>query len=41
VRGILLKGSTIAEIAPHMWPLALILLVVSAAALKRYQRTLD
>jgi ABC-2 type transport system permease protein len=41
VRGILLKGSTFAEIVPHLWPLALILLVVSAAALKRYQRTLD
>ena len=41
VRGILLKGSGFAEIAPHMWPLALILLVISAAALKRYQRTLD
>jgi ABC-2 type transport system permease protein len=41
VRGILLKGSTAAEIAPSVWPLAVILLVVSAAALKRYQRTLD
>ena len=41
VRGILLKGSGIADVAPHVWPLALILLLVSAAALKRYQRTLD
>ena len=41
VRGIMLKGSGAAEILPHAWPLALILLVVSAAALKRYQRTLD
>jgi ABC-2 type transport system permease protein len=41
VRGILLKGSTLAEIVPHMWPLAVILLVVSALALMRYQRTLD
>jgi ABC-2 type transport system permease protein len=41
VRGIMLKGSTAAEIAPSVWPLAVILLVVSAAALKRYQRTLD
>ncbi|MGZ5661803.1 MAG: ABC transporter permease [Usitatibacter sp.] len=41
VRGILLKGSTAAEIAPSVWPLALILVVVSALALKRYQRTLD
>jgi ABC-2 type transport system permease protein len=41
VRGILLKGSGFADISAHIWPLALILLVVSAAALKRYQRTLD
>jgi ABC-2 type transport system permease protein len=41
VRGIMLKGSGAAEIAPSVWPLAVILLVVSALALKRYQRTLD
>ncbi|HUP96494.1 MAG TPA: ABC transporter permease [Usitatibacter sp.] len=41
VRGIMLKGSDMGEIATHVWPLALILLVVSSAALKRYQRTLD
>jgi ABC-2 type transport system permease protein len=41
VRGILLKGSGFAEIAPSIWPLALILVVVSALALKRYQTTLD
>jgi ABC-2 type transport system permease protein len=41
VRGIMLKGSAFAEIASEVWPLALILLVVSTAALKRYQRTLD
>jgi ABC-2 type transport system permease protein len=41
VRGILLKGSEIADILPSVWPLAAILLVVSAAAMKRYNRTLD
>ncbi|MEP7069541.1 MAG: ABC transporter permease [Usitatibacter sp.] len=41
VRAIMLKGSGAADIAANVWPLALILLVVSAAALKRYQRTLD
>jgi ABC-2 type transport system permease protein len=41
VRGIMLKGAGAADIAPNVWPLALILLLVSAAALKRYQRTLD
>ena len=41
VRGILLKGNGVAQIAPQAWPLALILVAVSAAALARYQRTLD
>jgi ABC-2 type transport system permease protein len=41
VRGILLKGNGVGEVAPEVWPLALILVVVSLAALKRYQRTLD
>jgi ABC-2 type transport system permease protein len=41
VRGILLKGNGVAEVAPQVWPLAAILVVVSAAALARYQRTLD
>jgi len=41
VRAILLKGSSGAEIAPEVWPLAVILAAVSAAALMRYQRTLD
>ena len=41
VRGVLLKGSGMAEIAPEVWPLAAILVVVSVVALKRYRRTLD
>ena len=41
VRAIMLKGSEAAGIAHNVWPLALILVLVSAAALKRYQRTLD
>ena len=41
VRGILLKGNGLADVVPHLWPLAVILLVVSTVALKRYQRTLD
>jgi ABC-2 type transport system permease protein len=41
VRGIMLKGSSLAEVSGHIWPLALILAVVTVAALKRYQRTLD
>jgi ABC-2 type transport system permease protein len=41
VRGILLKGSGIADIAPQVWALAVILVAVSTAALLRYRRTLD
>ena len=41
VRAIMLKGAGAADIAQHVWPLLVILLVVSAVALKRYQRTLD
>jgi len=41
VRGIMLKGGGFGDISQSVWPLCLILLVVSIAALKRYQRTLD
>ena len=41
VRAIMLKGAGAADIMQHVWPLALILVVVSTVALKRYQRTLD
>src|SRR5688572_4187636 len=41
VRGIMLKGSTLDDVTQHVWPLAVILVIVSAVALKRYQRTLD
>lgn len=41
VRGILLKGNGVAEIAPNLWPIALFLLVAASVALLRYRRTLD
>ena len=41
VRGIMLKGGAFGDISQSVWPLCVILLVVSMAALKRYQRTLD
>ena len=41
VRGILLKGNAIAEVAPHLWPIALFMLVAGAVALLRYRQTLD
>ena len=41
VRGILLKGSGWAEIAPEFWPLLAFVAVAMAVALLRYRRTLD
>ena len=41
VRGILLKGNGIAEVAPHLWPIALFMVVAGAVALGRYRQTLD
>ena len=41
LRGILLKGNGIAEIAPELWPIAAFLLVAAGIALLRYRETLD
>ncbi|MDA5194851.1 ABC transporter permease [Govanella unica] len=41
VRGIVLKGSSFMELWDSIWPLTLIFLAISAAALIRYRRTLD
>jgi len=41
VRGILLKGSGPAEIAPELWPLLAFLVVAMAIGVKRYRQTLD
>jgi ABC-2 type transport system permease protein len=41
LRGILLKGSGPADIAPNLWPIALFVFVVAIIALKRYRETLD
>jgi ABC-2 type transport system permease protein len=41
VRGILLKGNDLSEIAPNLWPIALFLLAAGALALSRYRETLD
>jgi ABC-2 type transport system permease protein len=41
VRGILLKGNGLAEIAPNLWPLAAFVVVAMLVALARYRRTLD
>jgi ABC-2 type transport system permease protein len=41
VRGILLKGNGLAEVAPHLWPIALFMLVAGTIALTRYRQTVD
>jgi ABC-2 type transport system permease protein len=41
VRGILLKGNGLAEIAPEIWPLLLFVAVAMTVGIKRYRQTLD
>jgi ABC-2 type transport system permease protein len=41
VRGVMLKGNGLAEIAPDVWPIALFMLVAMVVAIKRYRQTLD
>jgi ABC-2 type transport system permease protein len=41
VRGILLKGNGLPEIAPELWPLLLFLVVAMTIGVKRYRQTLD
>jgi ABC-2 type transport system permease protein len=41
VRGVMLKGSTLAEVGPQFWPMLMFIGVVGALAIARYQQTLD
>jgi ABC-2 type transport system permease protein len=41
VRGILLKGNGIVDVAPDIWPIALFVVVMLAIGIKRYRQTLD
>jgi ABC-2 type transport system permease protein len=41
VRGLLLKGNSMAEIWPDMWPLVLFMFAAMGVALARFRRTLD
>jgi ABC-2 type transport system permease protein len=41
VRGVLLKGSDLSEVASDLWPIALFMLVVGALGLRAFRRTLD
>ncbi|HUB15253.1 MAG TPA: ABC transporter permease [Acetobacteraceae bacterium] len=40
-RGVLLKGNTMAEIVPNLWPMAVFAVLVSAVAVMSYRETLD
>jgi len=40
-RGVLLKGNTLAEIFPNLWPMALFALVMGVVAVFSYRETLD
>ena len=41
VRGVLLKGNGLADIAPEIWPIALFVAVSMFIGIKRYRQTLD
>jgi ABC-2 type transport system permease protein len=41
VRGILLKGNSLPDILPHLWPLTAFLLVALTLGIRRYRQTLD
>ena len=41
VRGVLLKGDTMGEIWPNLWPLVLFMFAAGSVALARFRRTLD
>ncbi len=41
VRGIILKGNTLPQIFPNLWPIGVFLLVALTVGLTRYHRTLD
>lgn len=41
IRGVMLKGNSLAELWPNLWPLLLFMLVVLAIGLKRFRKTLD
>lgn len=41
VRGILLKGNSLAEVLPHVWPIVLFWMIVLVIGISRYRKTLD
>lgn len=40
-RGILLKGNSLEDIIPQLWPIVLFIAVAMTIAVKRYRQTLD
>ncbi|MDD3370392.1 MAG: ABC transporter permease [Alphaproteobacteria bacterium] len=41
VRSVLLKGSGFVEIWPHLWPMFIFMILITALAMKLYRKTLD
>ena len=41
VRGIMLKGNTLIDLWPQIWPILVFMLVVIGIGLRFYKRTLD
>jgi ABC-2 type transport system permease protein len=41
VRGVLLKGNSLQQILPNLWPIAVFLIIALTIGLTRYRRTLD
>jgi ABC-2 type transport system permease protein len=41
VRGIMLKGNSLVEVWPHIWPLLIFMVVITAIAMRFYRQTLD
>ena len=41
VRGILLKGNGVSDVASHLLPIGLFLVLVLSLGIKRYRQTLD
>jgi ABC-2 type transport system permease protein len=41
VRGIMLKGNTLGDLLPQIWPILLFMVVVIGIGLRFYKRTLD
>jgi ABC-2 type transport system permease protein len=41
IRGILLKGNSLVDIMPEVWPIALFVVVAMTLGVKRYRQTLD